>query len=117
MISQNLRTLVPLDWSFGRSLILSCLLLHWVSIAVCGLSLVAARRSYSLAVECGLLVVVASLVVAFGLQSEGSVVVASGLVALRNMESSRTRDQARVPCVGRWLLNHWTARDVQVAGF
>ena len=102
MISQNLRTLVPLDWSFGRSLIFSCLLLHWVSIAVCGLSLVAASRSYSLAVECGLLVVVASLVVAFGLQSEGSVVVAHGLSCPE--EYGIFQDQGSGLCPLRWQV-------------
>ena len=26
--------------------------------------------------------------------------------------SSLTRDRTRTPCVGRWSLNHWTAREV-----
>ena len=30
-----------------------------------------------------------------------------GLVAPWHVESS-TRDQARVPCIGKWILNHWT---------
>lgn len=35
------RTLVPLDWSFGRSLCFVCLLsLHWVSVALCGSAVV-----------------------------------------------------------------------------
>ena len=25
--------------------------------------------------------------------------------------SSQTRDQTRVPCIGRWMLNHWTPRE------
>ena len=41
-----------------------CLFLaSWVSIAMCGLSLAAASRDYSLAVVCGLLPAVASLAV------------------------------------------------------
>ena len=34
------------------------------------------------------------------------------LVASRHVESSWTRGQIRVPCVGRWILNHWTTREV-----
>ena len=30
------------------------------------------------------------------------------------MESSRTRDQTHVPCIGRQILNHLTTREVQV---
>ena len=26
--------------------------------------------------------------------------------------SSQTRDRTRVPCVGRWILNHWTTKEV-----
>ena len=36
----------------------------------------------------------------------------AGLVAPRHMESPWTRDQICVPCIGRWLLNHWTTREV-----
>ena len=28
------------------------------------------------------------------------------------MESSRTRERARVPCIGRQILNHWTTKEV-----
>ena len=35
-----------------------------------------------------------------------------GLVALQHVESSWTRDQTRVPCVGRRTLNHWTTKIV-----
>ena len=58
---------------------------------------------------CGLLAVMASLIAEHGPQGMGSVVVTTGLVALRHAESSRTRDHTFVPCVGRWILNHWTA--------
>ena len=38
----------------------------------------------------------------------------TGLVALCHVASSWTRDQTHVPCVGRWILNQWTTREVQV---
>ena len=36
------------------------------------------------------------------------------LVALQHAESSQTkpRDQTHVPCIGRWILNHWVTREV-----
>ena len=36
----------------------------------------------------------------------------TGLVAPWHVESSWTRDRTHVPCIGRWLLNHRTTRDV-----
>ena len=33
-----------------------------------------------------------------------------GLVALWHMESPGTKDH--VPCIGRWILNHWTTQQV-----
>ena len=39
----------------------------------------------------------------------------TGLGALRHVGSSWTRDRTRVPCIGRWILNHHTTR--QVPGF
>ena len=36
----------------------------------------------------------------------------TGLVALRPVGSSPTRNQTSVPCIGRWILNHWTTREV-----
>ena len=36
----------------------------------------------------------------------------AGLVALQHMGSSRTRDRTRVPCTGRWILNHCATREV-----
>jgi len=33
-------------------------------------------------------------------------------VAPRHVGSSQTRDQTRVPCIGRQILNHWTTREV-----
>ena len=38
----------------------------------------------------------------------------TGLVAPWHVGSSfsQNRDQARVPCIGRWILNHWTTSEV-----
>ena len=36
----------------------------------------------------------------------------SDLVALKHVESFQVRDQTCVPCIGRCLLNHWTAGEV-----
>ena len=36
----------------------------------------------------------------------------TGLVALRHVGSSWTRDRTRIPCIGKWFLNHWTTRNV-----
>jgi len=38
----------------------------------------------------------------------------TGLVALGHVESSWTRDQIRFPCIGRWMLNHWTTREILI---
>ena len=35
-----------------------------------------------------------------------------GSVALRHVGSSQTRDQACVPCIDRWILNHCNTREV-----
>ena len=35
-----------------------------------------------------------------------------GLDALRHVGSSWTRGQTPVPCIGSWVLNHWTTREV-----
>ena len=31
--------------------------------------------------------------------------------------SSPTRNQTQVPCIGRWILNHWTTREVPLPVF
>ena len=40
----------------------------------------------------------------------------TALAALQHMESSWTRDQKRVPCIGRQVLNHWITREVPRLG-
>ena len=54
-----------------------------------------------------------SAVAAPGPSSAGSVVVATGLAAPQQVESSRTRDQIGVPCIGRLILIHCATREVQ----
>ena len=39
----------------------------------------------------------------------------TGLVALRHVGCSRTRARARVPCIGRRILNHCATREVPTA--
>ena len=34
-----------------------------------------------------------------------------GLAALEPVGSSWTRDRTCVPSIGRWIFNHWTARE------
>ena len=40
----------------------------------------------------------------------------TSLVALRHVGSSQTRDGTLVPCIGRWILTHWTTREAQFEG-
>ena len=76
--------------------------LCWISVAVHRLFLVAESEDYSLLQR------TASLLQWFCLvQSLGSRV-----FALRHGESSGTRDQTCVLCIGRWILNHWTTSKV-----
>ena len=35
-----------------------------------------------------------------------------GLAAMQHVGSSWSRDRTCVPCIGKWILNHWTTRDV-----
>ena len=57
----------------------------------------------------GLLTVMASLVAEQGSRVLGlQQLWPMGLAALHHMESSNTRDQTCLPCIGRWILNHWT---------
>ena len=55
-----------------------------------------------------LLIVVASLVV----ERAGLIVVDMGLVTPRHVESSQTRDQTHVLCIGRQILTYWTTKEV-----
>ena len=31
--------------------------------------------------------------------------------------SSLTRDQTHIPCIGKWILNNWTTREVPLTSF
>ena len=82
--------------------------LCWVFIAACELSVVAASGGYSLVGMHPLLIVVASLVAEhrlLGMRAQ----------SLWHTESSWTRDRTHVPGIGRWILNRWTAREVQIS--
>ena len=54
---------------------------------------------------------------ALALWQEGSVIVSMDLIALWHVGSSRTRDLTLVPCSGRWILSHWTTKEVLTLGF
>ena len=56
-----------------------------------------------------ILTVVASLVAEHRLSSCKHI----GLVAPQHVKSSPTKDQTYVPCIGNWILNHWTTREAQ----
>ena len=55
-----------------------------------------------------LLLAAASLVVEHRLQE----LCRASLAAPRHVESSQTRDQTRVPCIGRWILTYSATREV-----
>ena len=61
------------------------------------------------------LVIVANGLRGYGPRAlEGSAVVAhEPSYPTGHVGSSWTRDQTRVPCIGRQTLNHWTSREVQ----
>ena len=83
----------------------SLLLAGFVSWQQLGATLLAVR---------GLLTAVTSLVAEQGLSSSASAVVAHRPSCPAACGSSQTRDRARAPCVGRWILNHWITREVPV---
>ena len=41
----------------------------------------------------------------------GAALWCTGLVALRHVGSSQTWDRTYVPCIPRWILNHWAVRE------
>ena len=50
--------------------------------------------------------------VALRLGSQAQELWLTGLVVPWRVEPSWTMDRTRVPCIGRWILNHWTTREV-----
>ena len=123
--------------NFTSNYLLSCFFclfliyfwLCWVFVAVCGLSLVVARGGFSC---CGAqaLGMRSSVVEALGLSSCNSRALervgfssygswalecrlsSCGWVAPWHVGSFWTRARTRVPCIGRWILNHCATREV-----
>ena len=87
--------------------------LFWVFLATCGLSLVEVSGGCGLVVVHGLLIAVASVVWHTGSSAHGLQELRhAGLVAPWCVGFSWTRDHTRVPCIGRWTLNHWITSEV-----
>ena len=84
--------------------------MHWVFVAVRAFSSCGEQRLLSIAVL-QLLILVASCSRAQALEHR-IIAVCMGLAAHGMWDLSWTRDGTCVPCVGRWILNHWTTRDV-----
>ena len=67
----------------------------------------------SLVVASGLLIVAASPVAEHGPQGTWAQQFwHTGLAVSWHVDSSWTRDRTRVPCISRWILYHWTTREV-----
>ena len=89
----------------------------YLSFGCTGFSLVWVSRGYSLAAGHGLLTVVASLVAEHRLLGMlAQELWRMGLVALQHVDSSSSRDQTCVTCIGRLILNHWTTREIHKNG-
>ena len=109
--------------------------LHWVFVAVCGLSLVAMSRAYT-SLQCAgfslwwflLLWSTGSRHVGFsscgtwaqqlwiaGSTAQAQQLWCTGLVALQHVGSSRTKARTRVLGIGRQILNHCATREVPAA--
>ena len=97
--------------------------LCWVFVAACRLSVVAASKGYSSLSYVGLSLWWFLLLQSTSSRHEGlsscglwalecrlSRCGIRGLVALWHVGSSWTRDLTSVPCIGRWILNHWITR-------
>ena len=85
----------------------SALLLPWVFVAAHGLSL-AAERGGCFSLQCVVLSCCKAQALGMWPQSW-----CTGLVALRHVESSWTRNWTRILCIGRQILSPWTTREVQ----
>ena len=116
-------TIFSWHWTFLNFILFFYLWLRWVFVAVRELSLVAASGGYS-SLRCSGF----SLQWLLLLQSTGSrrtgfsscstqaqQLWCMGFVAPRHVGSSRTRDQTRVPCIGRRILNHCATKEVPLS--
>ena len=81
--------------------------LHWVFVAMHGLSWVSVSGGCS-----SLPQVDFSVLQSTACRHVGSVFATQGLIALRHVGSSWTRDWIHVPCILGQILNHWTTREV-----
>ena len=93
---------------FKRSFLKNYLFwLYWVFVAVLRLSLVATNGGYSPVAVGGLLTAGFSWL-------GGSVLVVHGFISQWHVGSYQTRDGTHFHCIGRWILNYWTTRDVPI---
>ena len=76
----------------------------------CRISLVAERGGYSLVAVLRLLISVASLR-EHGLEEHGL----SSCGRATGHVGSWNRNQTHVPCIGRWIINHWTIREAFIS--
>ena len=84
-----------------------------VVLVVCQLSLAAVSGDYSLDVSACLPSMWLPLLQSTGSRAHGlQELWLTDLVAVRHMDSSQAKDQTRVPCIGRHIPNHWTAKEV-----
>ena len=91
--------------------------LCWVFVAACALPLVAAKGDYSsLWCACFSLWWL-PLFWSTGSREQAQQLWRTGLVAPQHVGSSWTRAQTRVPCMGRWILNHCATREVPKSTF
>ena len=119
--SMKLASVVPVLLFYNKAYNKCCTFFNWLifdctwsSLTACGLPLLGV-----------LLIAVASFMVEHGLHGLGSCSSRGlelrlsscgcmGLVAPEHVKSSWTRDQIRVPCFGRQILNHWITREVHM---
>ena len=103
----SIRVMLALCNEFEVFFLLNSIYYFWLClgfVATRGLSLVAVH---------GLHTVVASLVAEHRLKAPGlQQLMYAGLAAPRCVKSSHTRDQTSVSYIARWILNHWTTREI-----
>ena len=95
-----------------------CLWLCWVLVPVLGLSLVAMSRGHS-SLWCTSFSLW-WLLVQWSTRLQGpqaSVLGCTGLVATWHVGSPLIKDQTCVPSISRWILHHWTTREIPCSWF
>ena len=101
-------------WILFKKILIIYFWLCWVFISVHRLSVAVMSEGCFLVSALGLLTAVASPGAEHGLwtsRDRAWWLWRVGLVALWHVESSWTRDWTRVPCIRRYILNHWTMRE------